>query len=92
LLNLKSLSKVVPCDRIKKIRVGENGGLNQSKHQNHHNPGNSIFLFDRTLLYSMAWQILLKKEVVLSVLLSWTSIHLLQSGNCKLLFGKKMYL
>jgi hypothetical protein len=25
----------VPCDQIKKkIRVGENGGLNQSKHQN----------------------------------------------------------
>jgi hypothetical protein len=25
---------VLPCDRIKKNRVGENGGLNQSKHQN----------------------------------------------------------
>jgi hypothetical protein len=24
----------IPCDRIKKNRVGENGGLNQSKHQN----------------------------------------------------------
>jgi hypothetical protein len=30
-----TLNTQVPCDQIKKkIRVGENGGLNQSKHQN----------------------------------------------------------
>jgi hypothetical protein len=47
-----SFEQIVPCDQIKKInRVGENGGLNQSKHQN-----NTIqvtrffFLIDRTLL------------------------------------------
>jgi hypothetical protein len=29
------IKEQIPCDQIKKnIRVGENGGLNQSKHQN----------------------------------------------------------
>jgi hypothetical protein len=29
------IATLLPCDQIqKKIRVGENGGLNQSKHQN----------------------------------------------------------
>jgi hypothetical protein len=50
--NLSSYNKLYPKryterSNKKKIRVGENGGLNQSKHQN---PGNAIlFLFDRTL-------------------------------------------
>jgi hypothetical protein len=41
----------IPCDRIKKIRVSENGGLNQSKHQNSTIQATRFFfLFDRTLL------------------------------------------
>jgi hypothetical protein len=40
---------IVPCHQIKKIRVGENGGLNQSKHQNSTIQVTRFFLIDRTL-------------------------------------------
>jgi hypothetical protein len=40
----------VPCDQIKKNRVGENDGLNQLKHQNSTILVTRFFLIDRTLL------------------------------------------
>jgi hypothetical protein len=48
------LAGIVPCDQIKKIRLGENGGLNQSKHQNSTIQVTRFFLIDRTLQFSLS--------------------------------------
>jgi hypothetical protein len=46
----------IPCDRIKKIRVSENGGLNQSKHQNSTIQATRFFFFIRSHVTTKKWR------------------------------------